>query len=113
MADCRICKNISIAMGKKFMMPLLGHKYQKITLEEIRPHLSGLNLDIVGGLSKRGWTLNDVDVVGTKSDIQNLSIRLETRGIRNPIHYCGARLNHSHIQCAYYGVKLALTGRGY
>ena len=95
------------------MMPLLGHTYAKITLEEIEPHLAGLDLDVVGGLKKRGWTLNDVDVVGTKSDIQILSIRLESAAIRNPIHYCGARLNHSHIQCAYYGTKLALTGKGY
>jgi hypothetical protein len=100
-------------MGKKLFMPLLGHKYPKITFQEIQPHLAGLDLDVVGGLKKRGWTLNDVDVIGTKSDIQIFSIRLESTGIRNPIHYCGTRLNHSHIRCAYYGAKLALTGKGF
>jgi hypothetical protein len=113
MEDCRICRNISVAMGKKFMMPLLGHRYKKISLTDVQPHFNDLDLEIVGGLKKRGWTSNDIDVVGTQADIYTLSLRLASENINNPIHYCGERHKHSHVKCAYYGVKLAFTGRGY
>lgn len=95
------------------MMPLLGHRYSKITFEEVKDALEGLDLEIVGGLKKRGFTTNDLDVVGNILDVPTFSARLKRMGIRNPIHWCGTRANHSHLQCAYYGVKLALTGRGY
>ena len=38
---------------------------------------------------------------------------LKKQGIKNPIHYCGNKEKHSHLKCAYYGVKLALTKKGY
>ncbi len=113
MTNCKICKVISHALGKKFIMPLLGRTYPKINLIDVEPLLVNLDLEIVGGLEEHGYTINDVDVVGKWSDAVLLSSRLQKAGIINPVHYCGDRLKHSHLVCTYYGVKLALTGRGY
>lgn len=113
MTECRTCALIPLLLGKSIMMPLLGHHYAKLMYAELAPHLFGLDLVVVGGLKNRGWTLNDIDVRGTKFDVVVLAQRLQNADIRNPIHYCGTYDFHSHISCAYYGVKLALTGRGY
>ena len=95
------------------MMPLLGHHYPLCRLAEVRKDMAGLHLRIVGGLARRGWTTNDVDVVGDRIDIPTLSSRLRADNIPEPIHYCGDGIHHSHLKCAYYGVKMALTGKGY
>jgi len=113
MENCGPCKVISIMLGKKFMMPFLGHRYSKLLLQDAEKHLGDLDLSIVGGLAKRGWTMNDVDVIGKRAHVALLSERLHASGISNPIHWCGSRDKHSHIQCAYFGVKLAITGKGH
>lgn len=94
-------------------MPLFGHRYSKLQLADIKRHLIGLDLEVVGGLRRRGWTINDIDVIGDKKDILTLVERLKKNGIQNPVHYCGKPFRHSHIFCAYYGIKLVLTGKGY
>ena len=94
-------------------MPLLGHNYPKIYLKDVQKSLKGLNLEVVGGLKNRGWTSNDIDVIGEKKDILILAERLKKNKIHNPVHDCGSKDNHSHIRCVYYGIKLALTKKGY
>lgn len=94
-------------------MPLLGHHYPRLTLSKPQRCLTRLDLKIVGGLKKRGWTKNDIDVVGDKEDVRALAERLRRAGIKNPVHYCGQRRSHSHFQCIYYGLKLALVHKGY
>jgi len=111
--QCKTCKVIPDLLGKKFLMPLLGHRYPIITLEAVRAHVNGLDLEIGGGLESRGWTSNDVDVNGSKADIEIFDGRLKEAGIVNPIHYCGPLAGHSHALCAFNGIKLALTGKGY
>ena len=111
--DCNICKKISILCGKRLFMPLLGHRYPLLALATVEPHTEGLDLSIGGGLRTRGWTYNDVDVNGSRTDAAQLDKRLKKNGIPHPIHYCGPRIGHSHLRCALYGIKLALTGKGY
>ena len=113
MKICKVCQFISVALGKKFMMQLLGHRYPKIFLTDIEKFFDDLDIVVVGGLKNRGWTTNDIDVAGAREDAVLLAQKLQKNGISNPIHYCGEIENHSHILCAYYGIKLALTGRGY
>ena len=113
MTDCRTCKIISTMLGKKFMMPLLGHHYPLCRLAQVRKDTRGLDLQVVGGLAERGWTTNDVDVVGNRAYVPKLDARLRADHIKAPIHYCGDGLKHSHLKCAYFGVKMALTGKGY
>ncbi|MDO8514837.1 MAG: hypothetical protein Q7S50_04830 [bacterium] len=111
--QCKTCKVISRFSGKKFLMPLLGHRYSIITLEAVRVHVSDLDLEIGGGLETRGWTSNDIDVNGTRADVSVFAKRLKQNGIEHPVHYCGPHTGHSHVLCALNGIKLALTGRGY
>jgi len=114
MTDCRICRVISLGLGKKFIMPLLGHHYPLCRLSDVKKNFRGLDLRVVGGLVNRGWTKNDIDVIGNRADIPALSSRLERDGIREPIHYCGGTHEKlSHLRCAFYGIKMALTGKGY
>jgi len=111
--DCDTCKLISLLLGKKIFMPLLGHRYPRLTLAEVEPHLAGLDLVVGGGLRSRGWTYNDVDVNGDKADAKILDERLKRSGIVHPVHYRGSLTEHSHLYCAFNGIKLALTGKGY
>src|SRR4051812_47825341 len=113
MTDCRVCKAISMMLGKKFMMPLLGHHYALCRIADVRKDMRGLDLQLVGGLPRRGWTTNDVDVVGNRADAPTLEARLRHDHIAEPVHYCGDGVRHSHLKCAYFGVKMALTGKGY
>lgn len=113
MGECETCKTISRLLGKRYLMPLLGHEYRKLSLAEIVPQTNDLHLEIVGGLAERGWTKHDIDVVGERSNIETFSRRMRAGGIPHPIHYCGDGIHHSHLRCAFNGIKLALTGRGY
>lgn len=94
-------------------MNLFVYGRSRITLKQIEPHLAGLELRIVGGLSERGWTENDIDVLGERTHAATLSARLRLCGILNPVHWCGTYEAHSCVSCAYFGVKLVLTGKGY
>jgi len=93
-------------------MPLLGHNYPNITLNQITPHLINLDLKIVGGLKRRGYTKNDIDIIGEKKDIKILAQRLAEVNIRNPLHHCGEKHKHSHFKCTLNGIKLAFSGKG-
>lgn len=114
MKPCKVCKLIGLLLGKKFIMPLLGHHYPLCYYAQVKRDLKGLNLQVVGGLVTRGWTTNDVDVIGDRADAPTLNSRLHQDGIPEPVHYCG-RIGekHSHLKCAYFGIKMALTGKGY
>ena len=111
--DCRVCEIIPKLFGKKILMPLLGHRYKILLLNEVKKYVKNLDVKIVGGLIKRGWTMHDIDIRGNKKDIAVLAHRLKENNIPNPVHYCGEIDSHSHIECVYYGIKMALTGRGY
>ncbi len=113
MTECVACKTISRLLGKSYMMPLLGHHYPVCRLADVQQEVQGLKIQIVGGLIQRGWTTNDIDVVGERKDIPKFSERLRTDGISQPVHYCGDGIHHSHLKCAYHGVKMALAGKGY
>ncbi len=113
MTECRTCKLISLLLGKKLILPLLGKHYPMCRLGEVQKDMKGLNLRIVGGLVNRGWTTNDVDVIGERSDVPKLASRLAADHILEPVHFCGDGIHHSHLQCAYYGIKMTLTGKGY
>lgn len=113
MDTCKVCAVLPHLLGKKLFLPLLGHNYKKITREEVTPFLDGLDLKIVGGLEKRGYTKNDIDLIGEKKDVQILAERLLKVGVVNPLHYCGGEGRHSHLECALNGIKLAFSGKGY
>ena len=100
-------------MGKKMFMSLFGRIYRRITLKEVESLLDGLDLAIVGGLKSRGYTNNDIDIVGAKGDVSILAGRLAKKNIDNPLHYCGNRSRHFHSTTIYYGIKMAITGKGY
>lgn len=112
-AGCRTCKIISALLGKNLFMGLFVHGRSRITFRQVEPCLSGLKLRIVGGLSERGWTDNDIDVIGDRTHVSTFSARLRAVGILNPIHWCGTYEVHSCVSCAYFGIKLVLTGKGY
>ena len=68
-----------------------------------------LNLEIVGGLNYRGWTVHDIDVIGDKKDIPALVERLEKARIKNPVHLCDSKFHkHSHFLCLIDGLKVIL-----
>ena len=94
-------------------MPLLGHEYQKLSFEKVKRHLKGLDIEVVGGLKGRGWTTHDIDVVGKREDIPIFAERLKADAIPHPVHYCRKQPYHSHLHCAWNGIKLAFTGKGY
>lgn len=110
---CETCRVISLLLGKKIFMPLLGHRYPILKYATVAPLVENLNLVIGGGLHARGWTKNDIDVNGQKEDVPEFASRLQQKGIPNPVHYCGPLQGHSHLYCAYNGIKLAFTGKGY
>lgn len=68
-----------------------------------------LNLEIVGGLNYRGWTVHDIDVIGNQKDVPILVERLEKAGIKNHVHLCDVKLHkHSHFLCLMDGLKVIL-----
>lgn len=113
---CLICEISSSILGKKAEMFLLHEKWKKIYLNQVDSYLKGLDLKIVGGLHNRGWTIHDVDIVGTNRDVPIFARRLTEAGIENPVHYCG-RQSHRHILnhllCLKNGAKLILFHKGY
>ena len=113
MEECRVCKIISVMLGKHIFLPILCSHNKKIYFKNIIEFTKNIDIKIVGGLKIRGYTNHDIDVIGKKSDIQEFQKRISENGIKNPIHYCGEADRHSHLKCAYYGIKLALTGKGY
>ena len=104
---------MSRAMGGRIVMPFVCRKSKKIFLKDIKKYTKGINIKIIGGLSDRGYTPHDIDVVGDKKDLLIFIKRLKKNSISNPIHYSGGFKNHSHLKCIYYGLKLVFTGKGY
>lgn len=100
-------------MGSKLVMPLVCRNSNKIFFKDINKYAKGLNIKIVGGLSDRGYTYHDIDVVGDKKDVLIFVRRLNRDAISNPVHYCGGFDDHSHLKCTFYGLKLVFTGKGY
>lgn len=104
---------MSRAMGGRIVMPIVCIKSNKIFIKDIEKYTKGLEIRIVGGLSDRGYTNHDIDVVGNKEHISLFVKRLRVNSVHNPVHYCGGFENHSHLKCTYYGLKLVFTGKGY
>ena len=100
-------------LGKDIFVPLFGREYSKLNLADAQEHMDGLDIEIVGGLARRGWTTHDIDVVGSRRDVQLLAERLRKHNIPNPVHYFGNRIKHSHLLGIWNGIKLVLTGKGY
>lgn len=113
MTECKLCRFASRAMGGRIVMPIVCRKSKKIFLEDIQEYTRGLELKIVGGLSDKGYTRHDIDVVGNKKHLPLFIKRLKENSINNPIHYCGGFDTHSHLECIFYGLKLVFTGKGY
>lgn len=111
--SCKICSAIPKILGKKYLMPLLGHSYPRIERESLLPLLTTHNLVLVGGLATRGFTQNDIDVLGEHDDVVAFAEKIRELGIKNPVHHCGTHTHHSHLSCAINGIKLAFTGRGF
>ncbi len=108
--SCKLCYFGSRVFGHG-LTNLLGKKYKKITLDQIEPHLSGLNLFIVGGLKNRGYTEHDIDVVGDKKDIKEFIKRLAEINIDSLVHYCGpSQSKHSHMVALVNGFQVTFLG---
>ena len=94
-------------------MPIVCRKSKEIFFDDINKYAEGLDIKIVGGLSDRGHTRHDIDIIGNKKHIPVFVKRLRTNLIFNPVHYCGGFKTHSHLKCIFYGLKLVFTGKGY
>ena len=90
---------------------LLGKRWDKITIEQVYPFFEGLDLKIIGGLSNRGYTNHDIDVVGIKRDVPILVERLAAKSIDNLVHYCGPVSEaHSHLEALINGFLVTFLG---
>lgn len=94
-------------------MFLLGRRWNKIHKKDIEIYLAGLQLQFVGGLNKRGWTVRDIDVIGNHNDVAVFNQRVKNATIKNPVHYCGSDINHSHTSCLWNGIKLIFGKDGF
>jgi len=108
--DCKLCFFGSRLFGHG-LTHLLGKRWNKITIGQVRASFDGLDLKIVGGLINRGYTNHDIDVVGYKKDVSILVQRLTSKNINNPVHYCGiASGEHHHLQALIYGFLVTFIG---
>lgn len=113
MKDCRICKFFSRTLGR-FLMRVLNRKWERITIGQVSGKKKNLDLEIVGGLRSRGWTVHDIDVVGDKEDAKVFAKRLRKARVDNPVHFCSiSEENHSHALCLWNGLMLIVRGIGY
>ena len=109
-SSCKVCKFGSRVFGHG-LTRLLGLKWKRITLEQVQPLLTDLDLRIVGGLVNRGFTEHDIDVLGDEDDVSTLVKRLKTKKINNLVHYCGSRSRkHSHWQALKTGFLVTFFG---
>ena len=111
--QCSTCRILPRLLGKNFFLPLFGREYPKLFYTDIKECFEGLDVSVIGGLKTRGWTSHDIDITGDRESIPVLVERLRHRHIPNPIHFCERKPNHSHLRCAWNGIKLTLTGKGY
>jgi len=109
MKRCRTCEIVSEICGKRLLYRIF-YKNKRVTKDEILSHMKGLNLELVGGLHNRGWTVHDIDVVGGVRDVSILARRLQSDGISNPVHFCSPKGKHSHLTCLWKGLTLILKG---
>ena len=109
-ADCKLCSFGSMVFGHG-LTKLLGKKWQRITMDQVQPCTRGLNLIIVGGLEKRGYTEHDIDILGDEKDISVLVERLKAKKIYNLVHYCGVeKTRHSHLRALINGFLVTFLG---
>ncbi len=109
-APCKWCMLGSKIFGHG-LTKLLGKKWPRLTLPQVTPNLSGLDLQIVGGLVNRGFTEHDIDVIGQESDVKVLAKRLSEAGISNLLHYCGPKASsHSHWRALKNGFLVTFLG---
>ena len=107
---CRLCKALSRSIGRLLFWVLDAH-WDRLEASQVRPHLAGLDLVLVGGLHSRGWTTHDVDVVGTPVAAAALAERLRAAGIHNPVHHCNTATGHSHFACIRGGLQALFAER--
>ena len=109
-SECGLCSFGSKVFGHG-LTRLMGKKWSKITIEQVRPCIEGLGLRIVGGLVNRGYTEHDIDVIGQENDVSTLAKRLAARNINNLVHYCGpASSKHSHFRALVNGFLVTFLG---
>lgn len=73
--------------------------------------MKGLDLELVGGLKTRGWTIHDIDVAGDIMDVPKFIERVEKEGIQNPVHFCDYGFKkHSHLLCIKDGLGVIFYG---
>lgn len=92
-------------------MFILGKKWPRLEREQILPFVEGVDLELVGGLKERGWTIHDIDVVGDLRDVPKFVSQVRNAGIKNPVHFCdfGSK-NHSHWLTIKDGLKALFIG---
>jgi len=93
---CKLCPLRAVV---KVLESALDAEWPKITMRDVKPHLSGLDLTVVGGLADKGYTIHDVDVLGKEAHARTMARRLAKAGIDNPVHYAGAWHQESHLTC--------------
>jgi len=103
---------ISEILGKRIFERFF-FKNKKIKIEEISPLIKDLDLELVGGLKERKWTIHDIDIVGDHKDILVFVKRLKKNKITNPVHFCSPCRKHSHIITLWNGLKMLLGGDGF
>ena len=109
-ADCKICSFGSKVFGHG-LTKLLGKKWQRITIDQVEPCFVGLDLALVGGLERRGYTEHDIDVLGNEGDVSVLVERLRAKKINNLVHYCGPiQSRHSHFRALVNGFLVTFLG---
>ena len=107
--NCIFCKFLSRVFGHPLMF-ILRRKWEKIQKDEVIYHMRSLDLELVGGLAKRGWTVHDIDIIGNPKDVPVFIQRLKDAKIQNPIHFCDkGEKRHSHIFCLWNGLMLVLN----
>lgn len=101
-------------MSRTFGHPLmfvLGKQWPKIYTENITPHLSDLDLELVGGLADRGWTIHDIDIIGNIKEVPKFIERIRKAKIKNPVHFCDMGYKkHSHLRVIVNGLKSLFMG---
>ncbi len=107
--ECKTCEIISEVLGKR-LLERFFLKNRKLEKEAIIALIKDLDIQLVGGLSDRGWTEHDIDVIGDARSISILAKRLHDHKVYNPIHVVGSPGKHSHFLCLWNGLKLIFNG---
>lgn len=110
MQGCLFCKSLSRIFGHPLMF-LVGKRWERVERKDVVHHMNSLQLQLVGGLVTRGWTVHDIDVIGSEADVPLFVQRLERSGIHNPVHFCDdGFVKHSHLRCIREGLEVLFLG---